>query len=187
MSVVRVLVVCVCLLTSGCSRTPIASARPANESVTLTIGWPFISGQDSINGLQQATRLFSFDGLVAINRDGRPQPRLAQNWTQSPDGLSWTFQLRHNAFFHDGSPVDSEAVKASLGRTLASPARDFSPGLLDIISLDTPKPDQLVIRLRTRSAFLLDDLIVSVSKRSADGQAFGTGPYVNSSRNCLAN
>src|SRR4029450_9571809 len=96
-------------------------------------------------------------------------------------GLSWTFQLRPNAVFHDGSPVDSEAVKASLARTLASRTGAFSAGLLDIVAFDTPKPDQLVIRLKTRSAFLLDDLTVSIAKAGPDGQPLGTGPYVTSS------
>jgi peptide/nickel transport system substrate-binding protein len=181
MCVVRFLALLVCLAVSACSRVPAAPPRSSNQPVTLAIGWPFISGQDSINGIQQATRLLSFEGLVFIGRDGRPQPRLAQSMTESPDGLSWAFQLRPNAFFHDGSRVDSAAVKASLVRTLASPARDFSPGLLDIVGLDTPKPDQLVIRMKTRSAFLLDDLIVSIAKPVPGGGAVGTGPYVTSS------
>jgi peptide/nickel transport system substrate-binding protein len=181
MSAVRLLTLLVCLALSACSRVPAALPPSSNHPVTLAIGWPFISGQDSINGIQQATRLLSFEGLVVIGRDGRPQPRLAQTWTETPDGLSWAFQLRPNAFFHDGSRVDSAAVKASLARTLASAARDFSPGLLDIDSLETPKPDQLVIRMKTRSAFLLDDLIVSITKPVPGGAAVGTGPYVTSS------
>jgi peptide/nickel transport system substrate-binding protein len=145
------------------------------------MGFPFIAAESSLNGLQQATRLLSFEGLVTIARDGRPQPRLAQSWTESPDGLTWTFQLRSNAFFHDSSRVDAASVKESLARVLASPARDFSPGLLDIVSLETPTPDQLVIRLKTRSAFLLDDLVVPISKRVEKGSAVGTGPYVTQS------
>jgi peptide/nickel transport system substrate-binding protein len=123
----------------------------------------------------------SFEGLIAIGRDGRPQPRLAESWSVSPDGLAWTFHLRPNAFFHDGSPIDSTAVKASLEQTLGSSARDFSPGLLDIIGVDTPSPDQLIIRLKTRSAFLLDDLVVSVTKPGPGKQLIATGPYVTSS------
>jgi peptide/nickel transport system substrate-binding protein len=181
MSVVRLLALSACIALSACSKAPVASAHSSNEPVTLTIGWPFISGLDSLNGIQQATRLLSFEGLVMIGRDGRPQPRLAQSWTESPDGLSWVFQLLPNAVFHDGSPVDSAAVKASLSRTLASPARDFSPGLLDIVALDTPRPDQVTIRLQNRSAFLLDDLVVSITKSGPDGRMIGTGPYVTSS------
>lgn len=181
MLAVRLLGLFICLSLPACSHPPAASARSSSDSVTLTIGLPFMSGRDSLNGIQQAVRLLSFEGLAQIEPEGRPQPRLAQGWTVSPDGLSWTFQLRDNAFFHDGSPVDSTAVKASLERTLSSPAVAMSPGLVDIIGIDTPKPYQLVIKLRRRSTFLLDDLVVSISKPSPDGPPVGTGPYVTDS------
>ena len=45
-------------------------------------------------------------------------PGLAVNHTVSPDGLIWTFYLRRNAVFHDGTPVTAQAVKASLDRTI---------------------------------------------------------------------
>src|SRR5438552_16668913 len=117
MSAVRFVVFSTCLALAACSRAPVVSARTAHEPVTLTIGMPLVTGQNSINGIQQAVRAVSFEGLVVIGRDGRPQPRLAETWTESPDGLSWSFQLRKNAVFHDGSHVDSTAVKSSLLRT----------------------------------------------------------------------
>lgn len=181
MCAVSLLALLICLALSGCSSGPVTSARSSSDPVMLTIGYPLMSGQNSLNGMQQAVRLISFEGLVLIRRDGRPQPLLAQGWTQAPDGLSWTFQLRRNAFFHDGSPVDAASVKASLERTLASPALALSPGLLDIIGLDTPAPDQLVIRVKRRTSFLLDDLPVSISRRSPSGITIGTGPYLTDS------
>lgn len=45
-------------------------------------------------------------------------PGLAVNYTVSSDGLVWTFYLRRNAVFHDGTPVNAQAVKASLDRTI---------------------------------------------------------------------
>lgn len=45
-------------------------------------------------------------------------PGLAINHTVSPDGLIWTFYLRRNAVFHDGTPVTAQAVKASIDRTI---------------------------------------------------------------------
>ena len=157
------------------SRTHPKRTRYAHHRLAVYLG------QDSSNGIAQATGLLSSEGLVMVGRDGRAQPRLAQSWVESEDGLSWTFQLRPDAFFHDGSPVDSDAVKASLARTLASQSGAFSAGVLDIVAFDTPKPDQLVIRLKTRSAFVLDDLTVSIIKVGPKGQPLGTGPYVTSS------
>ena len=46
----------------------------------------------------------------------RIEPGLAQSWTMSPDGLSWTFHLRSGVTFHDGTPLDADAVVFSLER-----------------------------------------------------------------------
>jgi len=49
---------------------------------------------------------------------GEFTPGLAINYTVSSDGLVWTFYLRKNAVFHDGTPVTAHAVKASIERTI---------------------------------------------------------------------
>jgi peptide/nickel transport system substrate-binding protein len=195
MSTVRLLFLSFCIAFAGCAKAPVPAARP-DPGTTLSIGWPYLSGGDPLNGIQQAIGLLSNEGLVLIARDGRAQPRLAQSWSESADGLTWIFQLRPNAFFHDGSRVDSAAVKASLTRTLSRAERDTYPGLLDIASIETPTADQLVIRMKAHSTLLLEDLIVSIDKRvpvepaSPEGslatgvvkeRKFGTGPYLISS------
>ncbi|MCK6460072.1 MAG: ABC transporter substrate-binding protein [Planctomycetes bacterium] len=67
-----------------------------------------------------------FDTLVAFKRGSTEiEPSLATEWTTSPDKLVWTFLLREGATFHDGSPVDAEAVVFSFERQRdpAHPAR----------------------------------------------------------------
>jgi peptide/nickel transport system substrate-binding protein len=43
-------------------------------------------------------------------------PGLAESWTISSDGLRYTFKLRKNVKFHDGTALDAEAVKFSIER-----------------------------------------------------------------------
>ena len=45
-------------------------------------------------------------------------PMLAKRWDVSSDGLEWTLSLRDGVEFHDGTPVDAEAVKFSFERLL---------------------------------------------------------------------
>lgn len=147
--------------------------------VALTIGFPQTTGQDPLRGMQQASRLLTFEGLIGNSRDGRTAPRLAQSWTVSSDGLSWTFKLRPNAKFHDGSLVDATSVKASLDQSLASLTdRSLLPGLQDIIGIEANGPRELIVRLRSPSTFLLGDLEMVISKQGATGTPVGTGPFV---------
>ncbi len=52
-----------------------------------------------------------FDPLVYRDEDGNFHPGLAESWEVSDDGLSWTFTLRQDVTFHDGTPFNAEAVK----------------------------------------------------------------------------
>jgi peptide/nickel transport system substrate-binding protein len=55
-----------------------------------------------------------FDSLVAMTPEGKAEPWLAEKWTMSPDGKTYRFTLKSGVTFHDGTPFNAEAVKASL-------------------------------------------------------------------------
>src|SRR5690606_24014994 len=57
-----------------------------------------------------------FEGLTRIGPAGEVLPALAESWTVSEDGKSYTFRLRSGATFHDGTGFDAEDVKFSLDR-----------------------------------------------------------------------
>ncbi len=59
-----------------------------------------------------------FARLVTWDTEGRLAPDLASSFTASPDGLTYTFELREGARFHDGSPVLARDVQRSLERLL---------------------------------------------------------------------
>jgi peptide/nickel transport system substrate-binding protein len=61
-----------------------------------------------------------YDTLVYQDLDGSFVPGLAERWQVSPDGLTYTFYLRHDVVFHDGTPFNAEAVKFNLDR-ISSP------------------------------------------------------------------
>ena len=60
--------------------------------------------QDGLTRLIHAT-------LIRLNRaTGQLEPRLAREWTSSPDGLTWTLKLREDVLFSDGAPFTAGDV-----------------------------------------------------------------------------
>jgi peptide/nickel transport system substrate-binding protein len=49
-------------------------------------------------------------GLTAINEDGTVQPSLASSWTTSEDGKTYTFTLKDQIYWHDGTPVMAKDI-----------------------------------------------------------------------------
>lgn len=63
------------------------------------------------------------EGLVGVDPlTSAPTPLLAESWTQSEDGRSYTFTLRQGITFHDGEPFNAEAVCANFDRWYNLPA-----------------------------------------------------------------
>src|SRR5918994_4555885 len=66
-----------------------------------------------------------YEGLTAINKDLKVIPGLAESWTVSPDGKTYTFKLRASVKFHDGSALEAEDVVSTIKRVqskdIASP------------------------------------------------------------------
>ncbi len=58
------------------------------------------------------------ENLTTIDESGKVLPMLAESWTVSPDGAQYTFKLRRNVKFHDGTPFDARAVKWNLDRVI---------------------------------------------------------------------
>lgn len=50
------------------------------------------------------------DSLTSLDENGEAVPWLAEEWDQSDDGLTWTFELKKDVSFTDGTPLNAEAV-----------------------------------------------------------------------------
>ena len=63
-----------------------------------------------------------FDPLIYMNPDGseEPEPRIAESWEISDDGMDYTFHIREGIKFHDGTPLTAEDVAFSLESYLVS-------------------------------------------------------------------
>src|SRR5690242_10720330 len=57
-----------------------------------------------------------FDTLTTLDDSGKAQPKLALSWSPSEDFKTWTFKLRPNVKFQDGTPFNAEAVAWNYAR-----------------------------------------------------------------------
>src|SRR5215471_10042946 len=117
---------------------------------------------------------------------------LAESWTVSADRFTYTFKLRPNILFHDGSPLTSADVKASYERIIHLPPGVISARKVDyaaIVSIDTPDPGTVTFHLLWPDAAMLANFaspwncIYSAAKLAEDPQfpktqVLGTGPFV---------
>jgi len=56
-----------------------------------------------------------FNGLTRFNRHGEVEPDLASRWDVSFDGLTYTFYLRRDVYWHDGAPFTADDVIFTIG------------------------------------------------------------------------
>ena len=85
-----------------------------------------------------------FDTLTYLDDKGAPQPKLAMSWTHSEDYKTWTFKLRPNVKFQDGTPFNAQAVKANFDRQ-KDPANKCRCAFYISFVHDVQAPDDLTV------------------------------------------
>lgn len=130
----------------------------------------------SINAIQ----LYA-TGLVQLDDKLQVQPQLAASWSQSPDGTTWTFHLKPNLKFSDGTPLTSADIAYSIDRALQPATQStVAPIYLGLIkdsdtllagrittligdSLQTPDANTLVIVTKKKATYFLAMLTTTCS------------------------
>lgn len=123
-------------------------------------------------------------GLLGYDGQGNLRSELAETW-EAEDAQTYRFDLRQNAVFHDGTPVTSADVKASMDAIRASDSTAFLRGAFGIIdSIDTPDDHTVRVSLTGASAsfiYLMASFhfyVVSAASLEADpANLVGCGPY----------
>src|SRR2546428_7399350 len=95
-------------------------------------------------------------GPVDIPPDGKFVGDAAESGPSSPDGLLYTFKLRRNVLFHDGTPADAAAVKFSIDRLMDPATKSGMRSFYEPVhSVEVLDPLTVQIRLKHPYAFLL--------------------------------
>ncbi|MBI4277715.1 MAG: ABC transporter substrate-binding protein [Armatimonadetes bacterium] len=107
----------------------------------------------NLSGLRTSQIVFFqiFEPLIVRDPQDRTfKPWLATAWEVSPDGRAYTFRLRRDVKFHDGTPFNAEAVKFNMDRThnpaLASRCGGCAVGFYD----SSEVVDQYTVRIRLK-------------------------------------
>lgn len=133
-----------------------------------------------------------FDTLTYLDEIGKAQGKLAESWTSSEDYKTWTFKLRPDVKFHDGTPFNARAVAWNYARQ-KDPKNNcrcaFNIG--NIISVEAK--DDLIVVFNLRDPALsyptllapptANNVVQSPAAIRAKGDDYnrkpvGTGPYV---------
>ncbi|GAC1368672.1 MAG: hypothetical protein NVSMB32_13690 [Actinomycetota bacterium] len=191
--------VTVAAIASACSSKTTTATAPSGSKTTLNLAYlATISTPDpdvfyDIEG--NSIILSVYQGLVNYKPETTIiQPVLATSWDISADGMTYTFHLRTGVTFHDGTPFNAAAVKASFDRRTAvggGPAYMLNP----VDHYETPDPATFIVKLKTPWAPFMDYMasswgpkIISPTVLTANagkdtGQtdlqshAVGTGPF----------
>ncbi len=179
------------LTAAGVLATPAISQRAAAR-VLRFVPQADLANFDPIQNTQYVVRnaaALVWDMLYGVDDKLQPRRQMVESEDVSSDGLVWTFRLRPGLKFHDGEPVLSKDVVASVARWQA---RD-NMGLMtkeieqELIAVDDrtfrwvmkkPYPKLLVAlgKVGTPSCFIMPARIAATDPFKPIGEYVGSGP-----------
>jgi len=168
------------------------SVKTAGGELTFALATSPDSLDPHRSGLAVAVRVIRtiHDSLVVQDENGEIKPWLATSWDISDDGLTYTFKLREDVKFHDGTPFNAEAVKYNFDRIInpETKARNAVALLRPYESSEVVDEFTIRVRLFEPSSAFLGNLsqallgIVSPTAAEKYGEDLvrhpvGTGPF----------
>ncbi len=127
-----------------------------------------------------------YEGLTAIDKDLKIVPGLAESWSVSPDGKTYTFKLRSGVKFHDGSAMEAEDIVSTIKRVQSKDIASPLASRVSVIESAAASDARTVeLKLKEPSAPLLASLAtiaivpssVETNKDVLPKTPVGTGPF----------
>lgn len=183
------LVLMLCLLASSALATNVGTSLVVGIQSTKTT---LIQPLDPVERDMMSLYDLVYESLVYIDDDYLPQPGLCESWEESGNGKTWTFTLRKDIFFSDGTPLTAKDVVATAQYILdrANMENTQNPGyyfnLKYFVKSISASGDYTVV-VKTASGrnywgilYAMTFPILPEDRVAADNPP-GTGPYVISS------
>jgi peptide/nickel transport system substrate-binding protein len=153
-------------------------AAPADILVVGTLADPLSLEPHRATDLPSAAIVANVcETLVRYRADGtRPEASLATTWANA-NGRVWTFTLREGVKFHDGTPLDADAVVANLDalrRSRGFPGQAHRAGPR-VVTITLDRPNAALLATLSQPFFSLQS--PRELRRGATGRPVGTGPF----------
>ncbi|ODP29189.1 Nickel-binding periplasmic protein [Paenibacillus nuruki] len=195
---IMIVLVAILLVVAGCSSNQNSTTATDNKAVpkSITMSWPRDIGTmnpHTYNPSQLFAQSMMYEPLVSYQSNGKLTPALAKSWDISKDGKVYTFHLRPNVKFSDGTPFNADIVKKNFDAVLKHKDTHSWLGIVGVID-QTEVVDDHTFRLTLTEPYypVLQDLSVVRPFRflgaagfpdngdTAEGikEPVGTGPWL---------
>ena len=193
-------------LLSGCGKSPDAEEKSSEQTETVAADAAETGGKDELvfvnyrdirdlNPHLYAGEMYAqsilYDTLVSNTADGY-KGCLAEDWTISEDGKTYTFNIRDGVKFSDGTPCDANAILANFNAILENRDRHTWLEMMNLLTgVSAPDDDTFVIEMSEPYypmltelacirpfAMISPDCMKDGSTKDGVNGYIGTGPYV---------
>lgn len=163
-----------------------ASSKSASAAGTVKIS--ISSEPDNLDPMMSAASDTSaimmnvYEGLLSFNEKGEIVPCLAENYTITDDGLTYTFKLKKDVKFHNGKAFTSKDAAYTYTKLAGLNGEKPLSSTLNkaIESVSCPDDNTFVIKLKARDAGFITKATLSIQQDGYKDDSklpIGTGPF----------
>ncbi len=182
------------LALAGCSSSTDSGSDTPNTDATLRVvaasGFLSLDPQLGQIGNTSAFYVNVFDGLYTVSPEGEVVPSLVTEAEHNDDYTEYTFTIRDDVTFHDGSPLTAEDVKFTIDRAKDPEIKSPTGGdLSSVESVEVVSKNQVIFHLNTPNPILPNNLLAmsalivpkayieSVGADEFQAKPVGSGPF----------
>jgi peptide/nickel transport system substrate-binding protein len=131
-----------------------------------------------------------YDTLLSLDAKNKVQPQMAEKWTVSPDGKTYTFTLRDGLKWHDGAPVTADDCVASiqrfaaqdkLGQVMTNLMKEMKVVDAKTFTMTFKEPTDIALRALSRPSnlvpFMMPQRVAQTPPTQPIKETIGSGPF----------
>ncbi|MEW9670432.1 nickel ABC transporter substrate-binding protein [Ammoniphilus sp. 3BR4] len=142
----------------GCSEKETATISQEGTEQTeksITLSWPRDIGTMNphvYNPSQLIAQSMIYEPLISYKEGGELAPHLAESWSISEDGKEYTFKLRPNVKFSDGTPFNAAIVKKNFDAVMKNSKLHSWLGVINVLE-KTEAVDELTFKMTLKEPY----------------------------------